>query len=78
MWGSLAEEAAQKVRKGSRICVQGQIKQDHWVARTGEKRSKIVVRSGDSACGNMRCEEAPSGGQPNQGQPCTFEALDAV
>ena len=43
MWGPLAEEAAQKVRKGSRICVQGQIKQDHWVARTGEKRSRIVV-----------------------------------
>ena len=46
MWGPLAEEAAQKVRKGSRICVQGQIKQDHWVNRTGEKRSRIVVRSG--------------------------------
>ena len=64
MWGPLAEEAAQKIRKGSRICVQGQIKQDHWVARTGEKRSKIVVRSGESAYGTAWCKKASSLASP--------------
>jgi single-strand DNA-binding protein len=44
IWGPLAERAAEQVRKGSQICVQGRLRQDEWQDQmTGKKRYKTLV-----------------------------------
>lgn len=45
MWGKTAERAANYVRKGGLIGIQGQLKIDTWSDRTtGANRSKPVIR----------------------------------
>lgn len=41
-WGKTAESIAQYFRKGSRILVEGRLKQESW-EKEGEKRTKLIV-----------------------------------
>lgn len=44
IWGKTAQVAADHVRKGSLIGVEGRIKTEHWTDKTtGQERSKPVV-----------------------------------
>ena len=44
IWGKTAQVAADYVRKGSLIGVEGRVKTDRWTDKTtGEERSKLVV-----------------------------------
>lgn len=43
IWGKTAQVAADYVRKGSLIGVQGRIKTERWTDKTGQERSKPVV-----------------------------------
>ena len=42
-FGKTAEILAQYKKKGDQILVAGEIRQERWESKTGEKRSKIVV-----------------------------------
>ncbi|MHB8465915.1 MAG: single-stranded DNA-binding protein, partial [Acidimicrobiales bacterium] len=42
-WGTLAENAADSLGKGTRIIVSGRLEQRSWETQDGEKRSKIEV-----------------------------------
>jgi single-strand DNA-binding protein len=42
-WGTLAENAADSLAKGTRIIVNGRLEQRSWETQDGEKRSKIEV-----------------------------------
>jgi single-strand DNA-binding protein len=42
-WGSLAENVADSLSKGTRVLVNGRLEQRSWETQDGEKRSKIEV-----------------------------------
>jgi single-strand DNA-binding protein len=42
VWGKTAEYAAEKLGKGSTVCVEGRLKLDSW-EQDGQKRSKLKV-----------------------------------
>ena len=45
-WNRLAENCCQYLRKGSRVLVEGRLKQEQWEDRnSGERRSKIKVEA---------------------------------
>ena len=45
-WGKQAESAAEYLEKGSKILVEGELRQREWTdTRSGDKRSKIEVQS---------------------------------
>jgi single-strand DNA-binding protein len=43
VWGTLAENVAQSLRKGERVVVAGRLDQRTWETQEGEKRSKVEV-----------------------------------
>jgi single-strand DNA-binding protein len=49
-WGSLGENVAQSLSKGTRVLVTGRLKQDEWDDKeTGKKRSKLTLTA--DSCG---------------------------
>lgn len=42
MFGARAEKVAQYLSKGTKVCLQGKLRQDRWESN-GEKRSKLEV-----------------------------------
>lgn len=48
-WGSLAENAAQSLSKGSRVLVTGRLDQRSWETQDGERRSKVEITADDVA-----------------------------
>lgn len=42
-WGRQGEIAAQYLTKGSQTIVEGRIKQDNWLDKDGQKRSKLKI-----------------------------------
>jgi single-strand DNA-binding protein len=42
-WGSLAENVADSVAKGTRVVVSGRLEQRSWETTDGEKRSKVEI-----------------------------------
>jgi single-strand DNA-binding protein len=42
-WGTLAENVADSLSKGTRVLVNGRLEQRSWETQDGEKRSKIAV-----------------------------------
>jgi single-strand DNA-binding protein len=83
VWGSQAERIAESCKKGSKVLVEGSLREDTWEDREGNKRSKIKVRAqradhigeprGAGAPGEGRrasappSETAPRGQQPAAG-----------
>ena len=44
VWDKLAEACGEKYRKGSRVMITGELKQDTW-ERDGQKRTRLLVRA---------------------------------
>jgi len=44
-WGRQAETAAEYLKKGSPVFVEGRLQFDQWESQQGEKRSKLRVRA---------------------------------
>lgn len=44
-WGKTAEFVEQHIGKGQRVIVTGELNQDRWESKEGEKRSKVVVNT---------------------------------
>ena len=42
-WGTLAENSADSVSKGTRVIVSGRLEQRSWETQDGEKRSKVEI-----------------------------------
>jgi len=42
-WGKLGEVIAEYTKKGSRVSVEGKIRQQHWEDKNGEKKSSFEV-----------------------------------
>lgn len=43
-WGKLADIVKQYTKKGSQICINGNLEQETWDGQDGKKNSKIVVK----------------------------------
>lgn len=43
VWKQAAENAAENLTKGSRVLVFGQLKQENWESKEGQKRSKLKL-----------------------------------
>lgn len=43
LWGTLAENAAETIPKGTRVAVTGRLKMDSWENDQGEKRTKVKI-----------------------------------
>jgi single-strand DNA-binding protein len=48
-WGSLAENAAQSLTRGTRVVVTGRLEQRSWENQEGEKRSKVEITADEIA-----------------------------
>ena len=48
-WGSLAENAATSLAKGTRVVVTGRLDQRSWETAEGDKRSKVEITADDLA-----------------------------
>jgi single-strand DNA-binding protein len=48
-WGTLAENVAQSLTKGTRVVVTGRLDQRSWENQEGEKRSKVEVNADEVA-----------------------------
>ena len=44
-WNKVAENCAKYLKKGSRVLVDGELRQDTWEAEDGSKRSKYYVNT---------------------------------
>jgi single-strand DNA-binding protein len=48
VWGKLAEQCSNSLRKGSGVLVDGRLKQESWEDKaTGQKRSKLLVTASE-------------------------------
>ncbi|WP_456342067.1 single-stranded DNA-binding protein [Thermovibrio sp.] len=45
VWGDAADRAVSRFNKGTRVLVEGSLRQSTWETESGEKRSKIEVRA---------------------------------
>jgi len=45
VWGEAADRAVSRFNKGTRILVEGSLRQSTWETESGEKRSRIEVRA---------------------------------
>ena len=52
-WGTLAENAATSLAKGTRVVVTGRLDQRSWETAEGDKRSKVEVTA-DEICASLR------------------------
>jgi len=52
-WGTLAENAATSLAKGTRVVVTGRLDQRSWETAEGDKRSKVEVTA-DEICPSLR------------------------
>lgn len=57
IWGSLAENAADSISKGTRVSVTGRLKMDSWENDQGEKRTKVKIVA-DSISPDLRWASA--------------------
>jgi single-strand DNA-binding protein len=48
-WGTLAENAAQSLARGTRVVVTGRLDQRSWETQDGEKRTKIEITADEVA-----------------------------
>ena len=44
-WNKTADACAQFLKKGSKVRIKGRLKQDSWISKNGEKKSKIHVEA---------------------------------
>lgn len=67
LWGRTAEIAAEYLKKGSPVLIEGRLKLDTWAAEDGSKRSKLKVVAnnlqmmGKAPTGTKSGGDAPAG-----------------
>ncbi len=66
LWGRLGEIAAQYLRKGSRVYIEGSIRTDKWTDQSGQDRYITKVRASEMKMLDRR-NEGPGGMPPQQG-----------
>jgi single-strand DNA-binding protein len=73
LWGRTAEVAAEFLRKGSPILIEGKLRLESWEAQDGTKRNKLKVvadrmqmlgRANGNGNGNSQNTEAPATAAP--------------
>ncbi|WP_457678326.1 single-stranded DNA-binding protein [Thermovibrio sp.] len=57
VWGDAADRAVSRFNKGSRVLVEGSLRQSTWETESGEKRSRIEVRADRVAALDRRREQ---------------------
>ncbi len=67
MWGRLGEIAAQYLRKGSRVYIEGSIRTDKWTDQNGQDRYTTRIRATEMKMLDRRSETA--GGYAQSGAP---------
>jgi len=60
LWGDAADRAVSRFNKGTRVFVEGRLRQSSWETAEGEKRSKIEVRADRVAGLDPRKEQTES------------------
>lgn len=45
LWGDAADRAVSRFNKGTRVLVEGKLRQSNWETEEGERRSRIEVRA---------------------------------
>jgi len=45
LWSKLAEQGDKKIEKDSVLVVEGVLRQDRWVNKEGEKRTKLYIKA---------------------------------
>ncbi len=45
LWGDAADRAVSRFNKGTRVLVEGRLRQSTWETESGERRSRIEVRA---------------------------------
>ena len=45
LWGDAADRAVSRFNKGTRVLVEGRLRQSNWETEEGERRSRIEVRA---------------------------------
>lgn len=71
MWGSRGERISEIVKKGMKVTVIGELRSEEYEARTGEKRTSLVVNADEIEFTTDK--SAPIGGQ----QPMKPESTNA-
>ena len=77
MFGTRAEKLAQYLVKGSKVCVQGKLRQSKWQDNEGNNRSKIEVIVDEIEFMSARQDQAPQAPQyapQQQYQPQQYAA----
>lgn len=73
-WEKLADLVSQYLHKGSRVLVQGRLRQDTWDDKeTGKKRSRVEVTAFD-----VTFMDAPGGGRSSSDSAVTSTSVDAA
>ena len=47
VWSKTAENCSNYLKKGSQVCVMGQLRQNRWQDQDGKKRSKISINGAE-------------------------------
>jgi len=65
VWGKAAESCNQYLRKGSRIAVNGSLRQDKWESDDGRTHSKLVIKAafGGTVFLDSKGSQSDSGGE---------------
>ncbi|MBA7650327.1 Single-stranded DNA-binding protein A [subsurface metagenome] len=70
VWRKQAETSAEYLKKGRSILIEGRIKQENWVNKEGQKRSRLtVVANQVTFLGTPPKKEEPSPETPEPEQP---------
>ena len=70
VWGQQAERAAERVRKGNKVYVEGRIQTRQWEDQTGQKRytTELIANQVTSLERRERDEDAPFPDEPAGGE----------
>lgn len=73
-WGSLGENVAASITKGTRLIVTGQLEQRSWETQAGEKRTAVGIKADEvgpslrwANCEVTRNERSDTAGPPSSG-----------
>ena len=65
MWGTRGEKISERLKKGMKVTVIGEMRSEEYEARTGEKRTSLVVNADEVEFVNPK-PEAVGGQQPTK------------
>ena len=65
MWGARGEKVSELLKKGMKVTVIGEMRSEEYEAKTGEKRTSLVVNADEVEFANPR-PEAAGGQQPTK------------